>query len=124
MFALNSGIYFFTVSGIGDLRNSNDANCTYEGENNVLVQQTSNWLLQVWGHLKKTKSTSNSPLGSINYLSNADQILKEKFNARNVSFLSSFFGGSFGILCIQNFQLIFFLVETNRWKRHLKLEIF
>lgn len=29
----------------GDLRNDNDANCTYEGENNILIQQASNFLI-------------------------------------------------------------------------------
>ncbi|KAJ9594894.1 hypothetical protein L9F63_013819 [Diploptera punctata] len=75
---------YLKASALGDLRNANDANCTYEGENNVLLQQTSNWLLQIWNNLVKKRSKHiSSPLGSINFLSNVDEILKMKFNAKS-----------------------------------------
>ena len=71
------------MAGLGDLRDYNDANCTYEGENNVLLQQTSNWLLQLW---HKKISTKEGPictvLGSANFLTDLDKILTTRFTAR------------------------------------------
>lgn len=56
---------YLKCSGFGSLRNDNDANCTYEGDNNVLVQQSSNWLLGLW---KRLDIKFDSPLGSVKFL--------------------------------------------------------
>lgn len=75
---------YLKISQIGELRNDNDANCTYEGENNVLVQQASNWLLNVRKRGYETFKDV-SPLGSAAFLANFDQIMKSKFNFGSVN---------------------------------------
>lgn len=72
---------YVLVAGLGDLRDSNDANLTYEGENNVLTQQTSNWLLGVrrQGYEQFKKA---SPLGTATFLADTKQILTRKFTFR------------------------------------------
>lgn len=65
----------FLVAGIGDIRNDHDANLTYEGENHVLIQQTSNWLLKIWPEILRGVKIS-TPMKSANFLTNALSILK------------------------------------------------
>ncbi|XP_058058272.1 peroxisomal acyl-coenzyme A oxidase 3 isoform X1 [Anopheles bellator] len=58
---------YLKLSTIGDLRGNNDPNCTYEGENNVLIQQASNWLLSVRAK-GYDQFAEVSPLGSAQFL--------------------------------------------------------
>lgn len=74
---INKTYLFSTAAAIGDIRNDNDANCTYEGENSLLLQQTSNWLLSVWPRRQQITS-ADTPLGSLEFLNNVDQLLAEK----------------------------------------------
>ncbi|CAO1355326.1 unnamed protein product [Diamesa hyperborea] len=79
---------YLKASNIGELRNNHDATTTYEGDNNVLGQQGSNWLLRQWN------GKIESPLGSVNFLAQRDQILKtysfENFNQTMKNNLISF----------------------------------
>lgn len=71
--------YFLLVSRLGDLRAENDANCTYEGENNVLIQQASNWLLNQWSNMINGKPV-NSPFRTADFIQDANNILPLKFS--------------------------------------------
>ena len=62
---------YLKASRFGDLRNDNDANCTYEGDNNVLVQQTSNWLLNVWTTMN---GEVESPFGALDFMKDRAQV--------------------------------------------------
>ena len=63
------------VNGFGDLRDDNDPNLTYEGDNNLILQQTANYLLS-W------QPGFYSPLGSVDMLNHQNKIVGRVFNAR------------------------------------------
>lgn len=72
------------ASGLSELRNENDASCTYEGDNNVLVQQVSNWLFQLW-YKRSDMNTFDTPLQSVLFLAQADNILNNRFYIDSVN---------------------------------------
>lgn len=72
---------YLKASGLGDIRNFTDANCTYEGENNVLLQQASNWLVHLWKNHKENLHAFDMPLNSVSFLSKASDILQSRFVA-------------------------------------------
>lgn len=75
---------YFKVNRLGELRDDNDPNCTYEGDNNVILQQTSNYLLGLLEAKTKQGTTISSPLQSVDFLDSMDTILKSRFSARSV----------------------------------------
>ncbi|XP_049858043.1 peroxisomal acyl-coenzyme A oxidase 3 [Schistocerca gregaria] len=72
---------YLKASGLGELRNNHDAKVTYEGDNNVLLQQTSNWLLRQWRQVQENSSSPEvaSPLKSAYFLLHAKDILSKQF---------------------------------------------
>ena len=74
---------YLKMSQLGELRNDNDANCTYEGENNVLQQQASNWLVNI-RRAGYRAFVDNSPLGTASFLADAPEILTNKFRWTSV----------------------------------------
>ncbi|XP_071509287.1 peroxisomal acyl-coenzyme A oxidase 3-like [Diadema antillarum] len=69
---------YLWVNRFGVLRDDNDPNCTYEGDNNVLLQQTSNYLLAMALRLQKGKKVT-SPMGSVDFLNSIDLITSQRF---------------------------------------------
>lgn len=74
---------YLKTTGLGDLRNDNDANCTYEGENNTLIQQASNWLVGL--RRGNANFQEVSPMESVTFLKDMDQILKQKAEEKNAN---------------------------------------
>lgn len=75
---------YLAMNRLGDLRDDNDPNCTYEGDNNVLLQQTSNYLL-TWHHAKQCDGLRiESPFHTVDFLDDSREILKSRFTALTV----------------------------------------
>lgn len=97
--------FFLSIgAGFGELRNDNDANCTYEGDNNVLLQQTSNWLVSVWN--RKSKMSAKHPMGTVDYIDNSDHILKHSWKTSPLN-LTSRDQGKSGMTCFSNIVFLF-----------------
>lgn len=92
---------YLKAASIGELRNNHDATVTYEGDNNVLLQQTSNWLLKQWN------GDIQSPLGSADFLSRRDEILQSSYESYKK--LSTF---DFVVKCYE-WLLCHLLMKTN-----------
>lgn len=72
---------YLAMNRLGDLRGDNDPNCTYEGDNNVLLQQTSNYLLSHFNGKLRGRSRIESPLHTVDFLDDYQKILESKFTA-------------------------------------------
>lgn len=72
---------YLAMNRLGDLRSDNDPNCTYEGDNNVLLQQTSNYLLSCVHAKHHDNVKIESPLESVNFLEDFKNILETRFTA-------------------------------------------
>lgn len=59
------------------MRNNHDPRVTFEGDNNVLLQQTSNWLLRIFSD--SDIDFSVYPNTNLNFMANYKQVLARKF---------------------------------------------
>lgn len=67
---------YLRSANLGELRNNHDPSCTYEGDNNVLGQQASNWLIRQWKNAKV-----ESPMGTASFIERRDEILRMNFES-------------------------------------------
>lgn len=65
---------YLKASRLGDLRSDLDPTVTYEGDNNVLLQQTANYLLSCF-KLSYSHERFSSPLKTINFISKSKDLL-------------------------------------------------
>lgn len=75
---------YLAVNRLGDLRNDNDPNCTYEGDNNVLLQQTSNYLLGLLAQGGPGGARFESPLKSVDFLAAYPALLGRRFEVASL----------------------------------------
>ncbi|KAF2895680.1 hypothetical protein ILUMI_10460 [Ignelater luminosus] len=107
---------YLKAARFGELRDTIDARITYEGDNNVLVQQTSNWLLRQW-HSVLEEGQVCSPLSTCSFLKDHLVILKFKFNGSTVQDVKNI---NFITRCYQ--WLITYLVKITHDKQTALLE--
>ncbi|CAG5128415.1 unnamed protein product, partial [Candidula unifasciata] len=69
---------------LGEIRNDHDPNNTFEGDNNVILQQTSLYLLSFLEDATSGRSIK-TPLGSVNFLSDLPRRLQSKFTAGSIA---------------------------------------
>uniref|UniRef100_UPI0037E821AC peroxisomal acyl-coenzyme A oxidase 3 n=1 Tax=Semicossyphus pulcher TaxID=241346 RepID=UPI0037E821AC len=104
---------YLAMNRLGDLRNDNDPNCTYEGDNNVLLQQTSNYLLSCLHAKLHDGVRIESPLHTVDFLNDSHKILQNKFTATTVDECVK------PAVCVSAYQwLVCFLLEES----HRRLE--
>ncbi|KAH8415031.1 hypothetical protein KR215_011197 [Drosophila sulfurigaster] len=65
---------YLRAAKLGQMRTDHDPLCTYEGDNNVLGQQASNWLLRQW-----SAKELETPIGSIKFLEQRQKLLKLQY---------------------------------------------
>ncbi|KAB0795335.1 hypothetical protein PPYR_12174 [Photinus pyralis] len=75
---------YLTISEMEEIYGEVEPSSNYEGDNYVLTQQCANFLLKLWPIVMRG-GRIDFPLSSVNFLSNAKEILKCKFTANNTA---------------------------------------
>ncbi|XP_057295716.1 peroxisomal acyl-coenzyme A oxidase 3-like [Hydractinia symbiolongicarpus] len=79
---------YLSVNRLGQLRDTNDPSCTFEGDNNCILMQTSNYLVGVYKQIEKGLYVE-SPYGSIGFLNQISQTLKKKCQVKSAKDLNA-----------------------------------
>lgn len=74
---------YLKASRFSYLRDTNDPVQTFEGDNNVLIQQTSNYLLALYEEYLNTKKINETPLNTMDFMKDFDKKLQLKFHVEN-----------------------------------------
>ncbi|CAB0008474.1 unnamed protein product [Nesidiocoris tenuis] len=106
---------YHKAAGLGDLRNNHDPRVTFEGDNTVLVQQTSNWLLKLYNDPDERDFTVY-PLSMFKFIDQLDAILSKKSDVTNVETLCSVST----IMTMYEWLICWLLKTTNRKMDALK----
>ncbi|CAN9509757.1 unnamed protein product [Ophioblennius macclurei] len=100
---------YLAMNRLGELRDDNDPNCTYEGDNNVLLQQTSSYLLSCLHTKRLNGSRIESPLHTVDFLEDIDKILQSRFTATTMEECMD------AGVCVAAYQwLVCFLLEESQ----------
>ncbi|KAM6150171.1 peroxisomal acyl-coenzyme A oxidase 3 isoform 1-T2 [Erethizon dorsatum] len=76
---------YLEVNRLGNLRNDNDPNCTYEGDNNILLGQTSKYLLSFLERRVQDGARFQSPLQTVDFLEAYPGMLGQRFQGTSVA---------------------------------------
>ncbi|CAG4913107.1 unnamed protein product [Colias eurytheme] len=79
---------YLKVANLGDIRSNHEPTVTYEGDNNVLSQQTGNWLLKQYEAVLSGHSV-DSPLGTVSFLKEFRTILGQTFDCKSTGELKN-----------------------------------
>ena len=74
---------YLKAARFGYLRDTNDPIQTYEGDNNVLLQQTSNYIISEFDEFLKTKKVPETPLNTLDFFRTFSKLDEMKFLAKN-----------------------------------------
>jgi acyl-CoA oxidase len=72
---------YLKSSRLSEFRNNNDPLLTFEGDNNVLIQQTSNYILNVFDEFIKSGKYIETPLECLNYLKRYNELNNKRLNS-------------------------------------------
>lgn len=71
------------ASRFGYLRDTNDPIQTFEGDNNVLLQQTSNHIISEYDEFLKAKQIPETPLNTLDFFKTFSKLDSMKFTAKS-----------------------------------------
>ncbi|XP_004624652.1 peroxisomal acyl-coenzyme A oxidase 3 [Octodon degus] len=76
---------YLAVNRLGDLRNDNDPNCTYEGDNSILLKEASKYLLNFLEPEEQDGVRFQSPLQTVSFLEAYPVVLGQRFQGTSVA---------------------------------------